>query len=552
MTKKIMRSICLAAFVVLASTAGLFCWVLYGHFSDREYERLKVQTEIIAEKLSLSGEEYQGGSELNEYRVTVIDKDGSVIYDSRSNSDEMENHLERKEIKDAFMNGEGESRRYSATLTERYLYYAKRLDNGTVVRLSVAHSSVLKLLLDMVYPLAAIVLLSLAFSVFLAGSLSRSVVKPLNELNLDEPLENKVYDELAPLLRRIDSQQRLLKQQRDELQRKTDELNTIIDSMEEGFLLLNSKMHVLSINSAARTVLDIKGEAVGKEIHSVCRNLIIQEALRNAQTGEKDSRTLEIGGRVYQVSASPVLSKESTAGVALLFFDVTEREKAESMRREFTANVSHELKTPLHSIAGYAELMANNMVKPEDYADCVARIYSEAKRMIRLVEDIINLSQLDEGAYGMERVDISLFEMAESVIRSLDCEARKAGIRLSLAGTHACIAGVPQLIHEIIYNICENAIKYNRRDGEVTVNIDEDGNDVVLSVKDTGIGVPKEEISRIFERFYRVDKSRSKEVGGTGLGLSIVKHAAKAHNARIEIESTVGEGTTVIVRFPVR
>jgi two-component system phosphate regulon sensor histidine kinase PhoR len=437
MTKRIFRSIFVVAISVFLSSLVLFLGVLYSYFSTVQRVQLRMQTELAAKGVSDEGIAYFDGFEFdNNLRVTWINADGTVIFDSKSDTSEMENHLEREEIKQAFAQGLGESSRYSLTLMERLLYCAQRLEDGTVLRLSIAQSTIIMLILGMAQPIAIIIAVALILSLVLAFGLSRKIVKPLNELNLDKPMENKGYDEIKPLLRRIESQQR----QRDEL---------------------------------------------------------------------------------------------------------------EQMRREFTANVSHELKTPLHTISGCAELLANGMVKPCDVAKFSTQIYSEAQRMIRLVEDIIKLSHLDEGATDMKREDVDLYAVAEDTVKILSSSAEEAGIQMNLEGEKAVINGIPQLLQGIIYNLCDNAIKYNREGGLVTVSVKNEEHQVQLSVSDTGIGIPIEHQERIFERFYRVDKSHSKKIGGTGLGLSIVKHAARLHNASIKVHSEVGVGTTIVVSFPV-
>lgn len=550
MTKRIFRSICTVALAVLVAAVALFMLVLYNQFSDTQLSQLKMQTDMVAQGVTLSGEAYFDGLDTAKHRVTWVAEDGSVLYDSHSDTAGMENHLEREEIQAAFQEGQGESKRYSATLMERSLYYAERLEDGTVIRLSISQNTVLNLLMGMGLPIGGIILIALALSILLATRLARSIVNPLNELNLDDPLENEGYDELSPLLRRIDSQQKQLKKQAAKLQKKQDELDAVIGSMNEGIVLLNAKGQIISINPTAVKLLEAGEDHIGKEILTVCRDLTLQEILRLAQEGKRAERLVDLQGRRYQLAASPILSADQVSGIALLFFDVTERENAEQMRREFTANVSHELKTPLHSIAGFSELMANGMVKEADYIPFAGRIHTEAKRMMRLVEDIINLSHLDEGAADMQREEVELYAVAEDVVRSLTPAAEEAEVTLTLTGEPVTVNGIPQLLQAIVRNLCDNAIKYNRKGGNVTVSIKKEANGVRLCVSDTGIGIPPEHHSRIFERFYRVDKSRSKAVGGTGLGLSIVKHAALIHNAKLEMQSVPGEGTTITVRLP--
>jgi len=550
MTERIFRSICIAVSCVFLATVALFMGVLYKYFSRIQYSQLEMQTNLAAQGVIHEGIEYFEGLNVEDYRITWIAADGEVLYDSESDSAGMENHLEREEIKQAFSKGIGESSRYSDTLMERFLYCARRLSDGTVLRLSIAQNTLLTLLLGMFQPICMIFAIAFILALVLAFRLSRGIVRPLNELNLDEPLSNDGYDELAPLLRRIAAQQRQIRLQRDELRQKQSEFETVTTGMAEGIVLLNGKKIILGINPAAARLFQTDISCVGKYILSVNRSLELQELLQKAGDGRHAEMVLELGSGKYQLDASPVFSDGLVSGVVLLMLDVTEKEKSEQMRREFTANVSHELKTPLHTISGYAELLAKGMVKPEDVEGFSARIYAEAQRMIRLVEDIIRLSHLDEGADDMKREEVDLYALAGETVQALLPEAEAAGIQLDLSGEPAVVYGIKQLLSVILYNLCDNAIKYNRRGGSVSLGIKKEEDGVKLSVSDTGIGIPAEHQERIFERFYRVDKSHSKEIGGTGLGLSIVKHGAKLHDAAIEVHSVVGSGTTITLFFP--
>lgn len=552
MTKRIFRTVFIVAISVLLASVILFIGVLYDYFTGVQYRQLKMQTDLAAQGVVSDGIEYFDGLDVKNYRITWIGADGSVLYDSVSDADEMENHFEREEVKEALAEGYGESSRYSSTMTERYLYSAKRLTDGTVIRLSVTQNSMWVLTLGMLQPILAILAAAIVLSIILASRLSKNIVKPLNELNLDDPLSNDGYDELAPLLRRIDTQQRQILRQKNELKRKQSEFDTVTRSMAEGIILLNQKGIILSINRAAAGLFETDSFAVGKDILSVNRSLELSELLRKSENGSRAETVMDFGAAKYQVDVSPVLSNDEAAGTVILLMDVTEKEKTEQMRREFTANVSHELKTPLQTISGCAELLANGIVKQEDISKFGAQIYTDAGRMIRLVEDIIKLSHLDEGANDMQRETVDMVFLAENTIRSLRPEAEAAGVTLSLSGSgsSAKLYGIPQLLSGIIFNLCDNAIKYNRENGSVKVDITDRDNEVILTVADTGIGIPAEHQERIFERFYCVDKSHSKEIGGTGLGLSIVKHAARLHDATIELHSVPGEGTIITVKFP--
>lgn len=551
MTKRIFRSICLVALVVFFSCVILFMGVLYEYFSNVEHAQLAMQTDLAAQGVRNEGIGYFDGLSIADYRITWIDTDGHVIYDSESDTANMENHLEREEVQEALLAGYGESERYSVTLMERALYSARKLDDGSVLRLSISQKSILTLLLGMVQPVCMIFGIALVLSVVLAIRVSKKIVEPINEIDLDDPLSNEGYDELSPFLRRIDSQRKQLHKQETRLLQKENELNTIIDSMNEGMVLLNPQGKIISINPAARKLLDAGENCAGMDMLSLCRNLDLQEILGDALKGERGERTILLHGESYQIDANPITSENLVKGAALFFFNITEKEKSEQIRREFTANVSHELKTPLHTISGYAELLKDNMVKENDRMPFAGKIYNETQRMIRLVEDIISLSRLDEGAADMKREDIELYGLALKAVQSLETEAEAAGVTLTLSGTAVTLNGISQLLYSVIYNLCDNAIKYNQEHGKVTVTVRREESAAVLTVEDTGIGIAPEHQERIFERFYRVDKSRSKAVGGTGLGLSIVKHAAKIHHARIEVNSSVGKGTIVIVRFPI-
>lgn len=546
MTKRIFRAVCAASLAVFVVTVLLILGVLYNYFSSVQQNQLRAETALAAQGVEQSGKCYFEGLDTASHRITWIAADGSVLYDSSSDSLTMENHLQREEIREALASGIGESSRYSSTLMERSLYCAQRLTDGTVIRLSVSHSSILLLLIGMLQPIIIIIVVAAVLSFVLAGRLSKRIVEPMNRLDLDAPLENEGYDELAPLLRRIHSQQLQLKQQESELQQKKSELDTIVGSMQEGMVLLEKDGKIISINQSAKTLLDAPDAVFGNQLLTVSRNTELQKALELASQGQRADIRAELHGRIIQISAAPVLSESGISGVAIVFFDITQREKAEQLRREFTANVSHELKTPLHSISGYSELLKCGIAKAEDVQPFAEKIYGETQRLIALVEDIINLSYLDEGGKELRWTDVDLYDSAQTVVQSLRNVASEGDISLRLEGSSTYIRGVPELIYGIVYNLCDNAVKYNRPGGSVTVTV----RDRSVSVADTGIGIPDEHLDRIFERFYRVDKSRSKEVGGTGLGLSIVKHAALIHKAKISVSSRINEGTTITVSFP--
>lgn len=551
MTKKIFRSIYIVAISVFAASAILFMGALYNYFTGVQQSQLQTQATLAAQGVANEGAAYF--DELNtddRLRITWIDTDGTVIYDTEGNSVEMENHLQREEVKQALLNGTGESIRYSSTLLKRSLYCAKRMDDGTILRLSVAQNTIITLLLSMLQPILIMFVVALVLSLILAYRLSNKIVEPLNNLNLDEPLNNKEYEELSPILHRISSQQRQIKLQHDELKQKQKEFDAVTQGMAEGIILLNSECEILSINPSAQKIFNTNPFCIGKFILSVNNSFELQELLLKSSKGKYCEKIIELDGEKYQLNASPIISGSKVSGTVLLLLNVTEKEKAEQQRREFTANVSHELKTPLHTILGCAELMENNMVSEKDVPEFAGKIHSQAQRMISLIEDIINLSHLDEGLQDMKKERISLLGIATETASSLSAQAKQKEITLNVAGDDVEIEGVASLISQIIYNLTDNAIKYNHKNGSVDIKIKDDGETATITVSDTGIGIPEEHLDRIFERFYCVDKSRSKEIGGTGLGLSIVKHAARLHNAAISTQSTIGQGTSISVTIP--
>ncbi len=555
MTKRIFRTIVLVALVVFVSAVTLIMGGLYDYFSQIQQKQLLAETNLFAQGVSLLGEDFFKGLQTKEFRITWIAWDGTILYDSDTSVEDMENPMEHEEIHLALKNGYGESSRYSTTLMKKFTYAAKKLSDGTIVRLCVEQNSLPTLILGMIQPILVITVFVTVLSMALASKTSKKIVAQMNLLNLDQPLSNEGYEEIAPLLHRLNEQQKKLRAQSAELQRKQNEFEVVTGSMKDGLILLDSKGRILSINTSAKNLLKPNGNCIGQNILNVNRSLEMQELLRSAQCGIRAEKILEVDGLRYQLDINPVESKlpESDyilTGYVILMFDVTEKEKSEQMRREFTANVSHELKTPLHSISGCAELLLNDLVRPEDQKQFTKQIYTEAQRMIRLVDDIIGLSHLDEGAAGMKMETIDLYGIAERTIRNLRQPMEKMNVTFNLTGTSTMILGIPHLISGIVYNLCDNAVKYNKPHGTVSVSVTTDENGTLLTVRDTGIGIPPEHQKRVFERFYRVDKSHSKEVGGTGLGLSIVKHAVQIHGAKLELESTPEIGTTIRIIFP--
>lgn len=560
MTKKIFKSILSVALVILLSSLVMIIGVLYDYFRGVQKNQLRTELAFAAEGVEESGVSYLEGLNDDSCRITLVGEDGTVLYDSVESAEKMGNHADREEIKEAREYGTGEASRYSSTLTEQTIYISKLLSDGSVLRVSVSHATVPALVFGMLQPLIVVLLLAFILSSVLAHRLSEKIVEPLSAIDLDKPLENNTYDELAPVLSHIEKQHRQIARQMYDLDRSRSEFEAVTHNMKEGLVLTSEKGEIISINpSAASFFLGVKPDSaefyehekgcIGKDFLTLDRSRETHELLERAQAnGEAESRVSR-WGREYQLNASRVLSDGKFTGIVLLIFDVTDKVFAERNRREFTANVSHELKTPLQSIMGSAELIENGLVKPEDMKDFSDRIYKEAARLLTLIEDIIRLSQLDENVeLAWENLDIA--KMASDTAALLSDTAEKKNVKINLNCEPTEIYGVRQLYSEIIYNLCENAIKYNKDGGSVTVSTHPKNGGIELTVSDTGIGIPPEHRSRVFERFYRVDKSHSKATGGTGLGLSIVKHAVQYLGGQIDLTSRVGEGTKITVFFP--
>ena len=551
MTKRIFRSIFTVALTVLLATLVLILGAVYSQFTDVQFAQLRVETALASHAVTNEGVHYLDTLDSTmDCRITWIAADGTVLYDNRTDTDTMVNHLEREEVREALSQGYGQSARYSDTLLERYIYAAERLPDGTVLRLSTSQNSILNLTLGLSGSIALVVAVTVLLSYFLARRLSRNVVKPLNELDLDDPLSNTDYEEISPLLRRLDSQQNQLRAQSGELKQKQKEFNTVTRSLSEGLVLMNSSGTILSINPAAARLLEVTQNCLGADFSVANQNAGIAALVEQALTGKKGEQTVSLSTGKFLAAASPVRSEGIVFGVVLLLFDVTQKHQAEQLRREFTANVSHELKTPLHAISGYAELMKSGLVPQQDMRQFSDKIYAETQRLIRLVEDTLRLSRLDEGAADMQWADVDLNDTVRSVAQELAAPAELARVQLTVEGRAASIRGITQLVSAIVFNLTDNAVKYNRPGGRVSLQLTEGEKTVTLTVADTGIGIPVDQQERIFERFYRVDKSHSKEVGGTGLGLSIVKHAALILGAGLKLQSVPGAGTTVTVTFP--
>lgn len=546
MTKKIFKAIALVAGIMLIACLLIIVDCLYEYFCSVQENELKDMLDVASKAVSSDGSSFLTRLKSNRFRLTWIAADGSVIYDTQTG--ELENHMERAEVKEAMQNGEGESRRYSSTLMEKTIYYAKRLDDGTVLRISTSSATAGKLLLGMLRPIVIVLIAALVLSLIFADRLAKRIVEPLNGLDLDRPLENDAYEELSPLLNRINRQHMQIARQLEDLNKKKDEFEQITESMQEGLVLLDQKGTILSINKAARSLFLANEECIGKDFITIERSYGVISAIQQAVRSGHAEERMEQGGRIYQLDITRIESAAKPVGAVILSFDITEQENAEQNRREFTANVSHELKTPLQGIIGSAELIENGMVKPEDMPRFVGHIRTEAQRLVTLIADIIRLSQLDEGhELPMEGVDMLC--VASDAAAQLKAAAEAKHISMSIEGEACTVYGARSLLYEVAYNLIDNAIKYNRENGVVDIKVSRENKKVKLTVSDTGIGIAPEHQQRIFERFYRVDKSHSKASGGTGLGLSIVKHAAQYHNAKLNLESTPGKGTTVTVTF---
>ena len=551
MTKRIFRSIVFTELAVLLASVSLIIGVVYSYFTKVQFDQLRVETALAAHAVSNEGLGYFDMLDgTMDCRITWIASDGTVLYDNRSDTEAMVNHLAREEVVQALQSGYGQSTRYSDTLMQQYVYAAERLPDGTVLRLSASRQSLLQLLADVLWPVLLVISIAALLSLWLANRLSRQIVRPLNTIDLNEPLNNHTYPEIQPLLHRLDTQQEQLRQQRQELAQRQREFHTVTKSLPEGMVLLSSSGTVLSINPAAAALLDVTPNCIGADFAVANRNQEIAAMVETALSGTKAEQTVLLGGSTYMVAARPVRTDNALSGVVLLLLDLTQKQKAEALRREFTANVSHELKTPLHSISGYAELLKSGMVRPEDASGFYEKIYGEAQRLIALVEDILRLSRLDEGAADMEWVQTDLYAALKKTARELDSAAELAGVTLEIRGEAAMLEGIPQLHSAIMFNLLDNAIKYNHRFGRVTASVENHGDTVALSISDTGMGIPEAHQERIFERFYRVDKSHSKSVGGTGLGLSIVKHAVQILHGELNLKSVPGQGTAICITFP--
>ena len=552
MKRKIFTSMFLLALFTVLLSVTMLALAVHQQRSEDMRREMNNQAAYIAAGIAASGTGYLSdikGAD-KDSRITLIALDGVVTFDNRVPLAQLDNHSDRPEVIDALQNGVGETVRMSNTLGSQTYYHAIRLSDGTILRISSKTDSILTTIAGS-YPILLLnILLVLGLALFIAGCQTKRIVQPINSLDLEHPLDNEIYDELSPLLSRIHRQNAHIEEQMKELQKEQEQFLKITEHMEEGLVITDERGYLISVNQSALRFLDAEQDVAGRHYSSLNRSQPLERAVNTALNGSFAEEGFAFNGRHFQFRATPVSEEGKVRGAMILILDVTEKQKAENMRREFTANVSHELKTPLTAISGFAELIKDNMVRQEDIPSFAAKIHDEATRMVALVEDIIQLSQLDEKGVSFASGTIDLLETSRKVAARLSSMAEHKGVALAVAGVNASIQGVPQLIEELAANLVENAIKYNRAAGAVSIEVAESANSVTLSVTDTGIGIPPEHQARIFERFYRVDKSHSKETGGTGLGLAIVKHIANYHNAEIKLESSVDQGTKVVVIFP--
>lgn len=544
MTSKIFRSTVFVAAIVLLLSLMCIMGCLYGYVDDMQVTQLRDELHMAAVGTEQGGVEFLKAVNSDHYRLTWVTEDGHVVYDTAADERQMTNHADREEILEALETGKGSASRHSDTLLERTVYEAIRLTDGSVLRISVSQKTMLVLVLGMLHPVCVVALCAIVLSLLLSHRMSRKIMEPLNALDLDHPLENDTYAELSPLLRKLNQQYQQIDRQKRKLQRMTDEFEQVTSCMQEGLVVLDKETHIRSINTAARKIFDTDPECIGQSFYMVYHGNALQKALDTALEKGHGSTVAEVQGREYRFNVSNIQSGGKLLGAVILAEDVTEQINAERTRREFTANVSHELKSPLQSIMGSAELLENGLVRPEDQPRFMGHIRKESARLLSLIENILRLSQLDENM-GLPKEDVDLFALAQEAVSSLELQAVDKNVKIRIEGGPCMIQGVRAMLYEIVRNLCDNAIKYNVDGGEVRVQVQSG----ILTVTDTGIGIPPEDQSRIFERFYRVDKAHSRQCSGTGLGLSIVKHAVQYHNARMELKSTFGVGTTIRVLF---
>ena len=550
MTKKIFKSTVLVSASVLILGIAFVLGILYQYFGKQLDTELAREASYLAYGVEQQGEEYLQKLKNTDSRITYIGEDGTVIYDNEADAAEMENHKDREEFQEALATGAGEAQRMSSTLSEKTVYYAKRLSDNSVLRVSSTQYSAFALVLQLIQPVLCIIFVMLILAGVFASKIAGKIVEPINELDLEKPDENEIYEEVAPLLGKINRQNRQIRTQLEEARRNQEEFSIITENMQEGLLVIDSYTMILSGNSSAWKIFQVDKPGTGRSVYSLDRNEDFRKVIETVLEGKHGSALLHLDNEFVQLIANPVNRDGKTVGAVLLLMNETEKVQRENLRREFSANVSHELKTPLTSISGFAEIIQDGFVKEEDVKKFAGRIYKEAQRLIQLVEDTIRISQLDEGENPYEWENIDLYTVAKDVCGNLNEAAKKKNVHLYIEGERLICRTVRPILEEILYNLCDNGIKYNKDNGIVSILIKDLGNEVQLSVEDNGIGIPREDRKRVFERFYRVDKSHSKEIGGTGLGLSIVKHGVTFLGGALNLVSEVDKGTEITVTLP--
>lgn len=548
MNKKIFRASFITSLFVLLISFVLIFGALFDYFEGQIIRELQSEANYISYALQNEGISYIDNLKSGKQRITLVSAKGVVLADTTANKDELENHADRKEIKDALKNGSGTSTRYSDTLMQKTLYYAQRLDDGTVLRISTTQNSIIVILLGFLQPLIFIIIIALCISLFLSHRVSKAIIKPINTLDLENPASNETYEELTPLLKKLSAQKQTIDRQIKEAEQKQEEFRLITENMSEGLLIIDKDLNVLSHNQAAARLLEA-GDIKGGSVLNFNRSKGFRNTIDTALSGTRAENHITHDENTYNLIANPVYENGKIIGAVMVIIDITESVKREQLRREFTSNVSHELKTPLTSISGFAEILKSGDTPNETVVDFSSSIYDEAQRLITLVSDIIKLSELDEGNTPFDKENVDIYKLSADIISRLKPIADKYNISLNVIGDTATVYGTRKILDEMIYNLCDNAIKYNKENGTVDIIINQTSDKTNLTVRDTGIGIPQAEQNRVFERFYRVDKSHSKLVGGTGLGLAIVKHGAAYHNAEIKLTSTEGKGTSITISF---
>ncbi len=546
MTRKIVQSILIVGVIVLISTLAIVLGVTYNYFAKEQISQLKTELELASVGVENEGIKYLEDLNIDNIRFTLIEQDGTVVYDSKADASTMENHSNREEIQEANAYGSGQSARYSATLTKKTVYVANKLGDNTILRVAIDYATLTSLFLNLLKPTILICIIAVGIAILLAVKLSKNIVEPLNSLDLNKPLENNIYPELSPLLRHIQNQKDEIQNQIEEIVSTKREFDDIVQNMNEGLVLLNENRDILSINQSAKQLYNIDTECINQNFLTIERDYKINNALNEAIQKNSNHIRITKNNKQYELHINTIYRNNKLAGIVLLSIDITDKAISEIQRREFTANVSHEFKTPLQTIMGSAELLETGLVKNDDIPKFVNNIRLESSRLLDLINDVIGLSKLDE-QQTMETENVNIYEVANAVVNSLQQTAKIKSIKLDLTGDKATINTIKALVQDIILNLCENAIKYTNNNGEVNVVVEEDNSNVYIIVEDNGIGIPEEEQSRVFERFYRVDKSHSRDTGGTGLGLSIVKNAVQHLNGNVTLTSEIHKGTNVTV-----